>query len=154
VIFRKTIRGIRMTLSIARVTQVIGVNSMLDDGRHILMWDFDEVSLGHVKDALRIVQTRYFLSDIHIFKTSEPDNYIAYCFTAVDWRRAVEIVAVTYYVDWQFLRFGVYRGHFTLRVSPKTLEEPKPVFRIEGMTLSDVKPEELKSWVRYQTLRR
>ncbi|GAH64923.1 unnamed protein product, partial [marine sediment metagenome] len=100
----------------------IGVSYMRieqEDGSHILMWDFDDVPLEEVCQDLRVVQSRYSLSDIHICRTKEPDNYIAYCFTSQDWKTAVEIVAQTHTVDWQFLRFGVYRGHFTLRVTPK-----------------------------------
>jgi len=139
-------------LTIAKIRKVIGVNSELEDGRHILMWDFDEIPLENVKDALRVVQSRYCLSDIHICRTKEPDNYIAYCFTAGSWRRTVEIVACTEFVDWQFLRFGVYRGHFTLRVTPKGEREIKFCDRLEGYSIADCKPEDLKSWVRYETL--
>lgn len=151
-ILRKTLRNWRMTLTIARVAKVIGVNSELENGRHILMWDFDEVPLNEVFHDLRVVQTRYLLSDIHICRTKEPDNYIAYCFSSQDWKTAVEIVAQTHTVDWQFLRFGVYRGHFTLRVTPKNDREIKPAIRIEGYELPDCKPSDLKSWVRYETL--
>jgi len=139
-------------LTIARIAKVIGVNSELENGRHVLMWDFDDVPLNEVFHDLRAVQTRYLLSDIHILRTKEPDNYIAYCFTSQDWKTAVEIVAQTHTVDWQFLRFGVYRGHFTLRVTPKNEREIKPAIRIEGYELPDCKPSDLKSWVRYETL--
>jgi len=151
-ILRKTLRNWRVTLTIARIAKVIGVNSELENGRHVLMWDFDDVPLNEVFHDLRAVQTRYLLSDIHILRTKEPDNYIAYCFTSQDWKTAVEIVAQTHTVDWQFLRFGVYRGHFTLRVTPKNEREIKPAIRIEGYELPDCKPSDLKSWVRYETL--
>jgi len=116
------------------------------------MWDFDEIPLEEVCAALKVVQTRYFLSDIHICRTKEPDNYIAYCFSSQEWRRAVEIIASTPKVDWQFLRFGVYRGHFTLRVTPKGDREIKLATRLEGLELPDCAPQDLKSWVRYETL--
>ena len=151
-ILRRTLRNWRMTLTIARIAKVIGVNSELEDGRHILMWDFDNVPLDYVVSALDIVKNRYFLSGIHVLRTKEPDNYIAYCFTSQDWRTAVEIVAQTHLVDWQFLRFGVYRGHFTLRVTPKNEREIKLAYRLEGYEPPDCKPSDLKSWVRYETL--
>jgi len=131
---------------------MIGVNSFVDEYHHILMWDFDDVPLEIVRRSLKIVQHRYMLSDIHILRTKEPDNYIAYCFTSCEWRMAVEIIAQTQYVDWQFFRFGVYRGHFTLRVTPKGDRHIKLVERLEGLSLPDVKPSDLKSWVRYETL--
>ena len=151
-ILRWTVKQIRLTLTLAKIRKVIGVNSELEDGRHILMWDFDEIHLADVCQELKRVQARFFLSDIHICRTKEPDNYIAYCFTACDWRRAVMIVASTDLVDWQFLRFGVYRGHFTLRVTPKGDREIKLATRLEGFELADCKPSDLKSWVRYETL--
>ena len=149
---RLTIGNRRLTFTFAKIAKVIGVNSELENGRHILMWDFDEIPLDEVCQDLRKVQTRYLLSDIHVCRTKEPDNYIAYCFTKQDWRTAVEIVAQTPSVDWQFLRFGVYRGHFTLRVTPKNEREIKLAHRIEGYGLPDCKPSDLKSWVRYETL--
>lgn len=149
---RFTIKNWRMTLTIARIAKVIGVNSELENGRHILMWDFDEIPLVEVCFDLGIVQTRYHLSDIHICRTKEPDNYIAYCFTSQEWKTAVEIVAQCHAVDWQFLRFGVYRGHFTLRVTPKNEREIKLAYRMEGYELPDCNPSDLKSWVRYETL--
>jgi len=141
-----------VTLTIAKIAKVIGVNSELENGRHILMWDFDNIPLPDVCADLRAVQIRNSLSDIHICRTKEPDNYIAYCFTSQDWRTAVEIVAQTHLVDWQFLRFGVYRGHFTLRVTPKNEREIKLAYRLEGYEPPDCKPSDLKSWVRYETL--
>ena len=142
----------RLTLTWARVRKVTGVNSTLEDGNHILMWDFDDVPIDKVADALRTVQARYWLPETHLLRTKEPDNYIAYCFERLDWKRAVEIVAQTEHVDWQFFRFGVYRGHFTLRVTPKGDRHIKKVDTLEGYCLPSVKPTELKSWVKYETL--
>ena len=149
---RLTLGNYRLTLTFARIAKMIGVNSELGEGKHILMWDFDDVPLEDVKAALSRVQCRYFLPDIHILRTKEPDNYIAYCFSSQEWRRAVEIIAQTPHVDWQFFRFGVYRGNFTLRVTPKGDRTPHIVARLIGFGQPDVKPEDLKSWVRYETL--
>jgi len=149
---RLTIGHYRATFTFARIAKVIGVNSELEDGTHVLMWDFDNQVLRDVEDALRMVQTRYFLSDIHVLCTKEPYNYIAYCFSSQEWRRAVEIVAATPLVDYQFLRFGVYRSHFTLRVTPKGDREIKFKEILDGYCLPDCTPLDLKSWVRYETL--
>lgn len=149
---RITIGDYRLTFTFAKVAKVIGVNSNLDSGRHVLMWDFDDVKLGDVRQALKVVQTRYFLSDISILVTKAKSNYMAYCFSSQEWRRAVEIVAATDYVDYQFLRFSVYRGHFTLRVSPKGDRVPLLITKLDGYELPDCSPEDLKSWVKYETL--
>jgi len=149
---RLTIGHYKLTLTFARIAKVIGVNSNLEDGRHILMWDFDDVSLNNVRYYLNQALVRYALSDIYILRTKEPDNYIAYCFNAFEFKRAAEIIAYTKGVDWQFFRFGVYRGHWTLRVTPKNERTPYLVDVIKGVTRADVKPSDLPSWVRYETL--
>ena len=149
---RITIGNRRLTLTYARIAKVTGVNSNLEDGMHVLMWDFDAVTIIEVCMALKTVQTRYSLSDIHVLRTKEPDNYIAYCFSAKDWRTAVEIIAQTPFVDWQFFRFGVYRGHFTLRVTPKGDRHIKGAALLEGYELPNCEPPDLLSWVKYETL--
>lgn len=149
---RLTIGHHRLTFTFARIAKVIGVNSNFDEDNHILMWDFDDVSLEDVKEALKLVQTRYFLSDIHILETKPNTNFIAYCFSVEEWRRVVEIIASTPNVDLQFLRFGIYRGHFTLRVTPKGDRHIKKVATLEGLRLPDCTPADLKSWVEYETL--
>lgn len=149
---RITIGNRRLTFTYAKVAKVIGVNSNLEDGRHILMWDFDDTNLEDVKGVLRVVQARYFLSEIYILETKKAMNFIAYCFTAMDWRKAVEIIAQTQLVDWQFFRFGVYRGHFTLRVTPKEDRHIKKVASLVGYELANCTLEDLRSWVRYETL--
>lgn len=150
---RVTIGDIRITFTVARVAKVIGVNSTLESGSHIPMWDFDNVPLDYVKDALRKVQARYFLSDIYILRSSEPDNYIAYCFTAKDWHDVVMIIAQTEYVDWNFFKYGVYRERFTLRVSAKKDGLPYLVAKLDGYDKPNCTPEDLNSWVRYETLK-
>lgn len=151
---RFRIRGVRFTFTIARTQKVIGVNSQLGDGTHILMWDFDGVPLCDVEIDLKYVQSRYMLSDIYILRTKEPDNYIAYCFTSQDWRRAIEIIAQSQHVDLNFFKFGVYRGHFTLRVTPKNGRTPRLVEVLGGFELANCEVADLMSWVRYETLRR
>jgi len=148
---RLTIGDLRFTLSCARITQVTGVNSECADGHHILMWDFDYTSLEEVKAALKIVQTRYFLSDIIILQTRELESFNAWCFTAVPWHRAVEIVAATKGVDWGFFRYSVWRYHFTLRTTPKNGRDSHVVARLEGYELPTAKIEDLKYWVEYET---
>lgn len=149
---RITIGDIRVTFTIAHIGKVIGVNSWLNDGNHILMWDFDDTSLDIVKQALKVVQSRYLLSDIYVLETKEKTNYNAYCFSSCCWRRAVEIVAQTEHVCWSYFKMSVIREHLTLRVTPKQGRTPKLVAVLEGFVLPDCTPEDLKSWVRYETL--
>ena len=142
----------KATFTWAKITTVIGVNSKAGEGQHILMWDFDEIPLEDVKTALRVVQTRYWLSDIRIIRTKEPDNYQAWCFSTFDLQTAAAILASTEHIDWQFFRFGVFRQHWTLRTSPKLGRTPKFCCQLEGYREPDISPVDLKSWVKYETL--
>lgn len=149
---RIDIGAMRFTWSIATVIKVVGVNSYLDDGSHILMWDFDDVPLEDIKHSLKIVQARYLLSDIYILETKQNENYCAYCFTAVDWRRAVEILAATNYLDMKYLKWCLFRGRFTLRVGSKMGRTSHCVSTLEGYQLPDATIDDLKSWVIYETM--
>jgi hypothetical protein len=152
VVFKFTLGRWRFTFSMAPITEVVGVNSILPDGNHILMWDFDDTNPEDVLAALFAVKIKYELPDIYVLETRKGKNYIAYCFKRTSWRRAVEIIASTPGVDWNFFKYGVYRGRFTLRVGDKGHGRPKLYTVIHGWTKSDVKLEELKSWVKYETL--
>ena len=153
-IWRIKIGFVRITLTIAPVTKVIGVNSNLDKEKkwHILMWDFDDVPFLNVHWTLYTIQKRFKLPNIYIFQTDK-FHYIAYCFKKCTWREAIRIVACTDYVDLDFFKYGVYRGHFTLRISPKgNKPKPKLIYTIKSKVPEDVKPKDLKHFVIYETL--
>lgn len=151
-IYRLTIGRWKFTFSMAPTTTVVGVNSTLPDGSHILMWDFDETTLGAVITALEATQAIYELPNIYILETKPKTNYIAYCFKKVNWRKAVEIIATTKGVDWPFFKWAVYRGHFTLRVTPKCGRQPKLAWILKSSAKEDCFIYDLKSWVQYETL--
>ena len=149
---RFDIGSIRLMFSIASVIKVIGVNSYVGEGEHILMWDFDDVSLDDVKQALLTMQARYWLSDVHILNTGRENSYHAYCFTRVDWRRAVEILAATPYVDMKYVKWCLFRGRLTLRTGDKVGRLTHKVATLEGYCLPDTTVNDLKSWVIYETM--
>ena len=149
---RIDIAGLRFTFSFSSIIKVVGVNSYTGDSLHFLMWDFDHVKLRDVIRALKTVQTRYGLSDIHIAKTKDDGGYHAFCFSTVDWQRAVEIVAATEFVDMKYLKWSVFRGRFTLRVSEKMGRIPHKVALLDGYGMPDVTIRDCKSWVIYETV--
>ena len=142
----------RFTFSFAPVVDIIGVNSKLPDGRHILMWDFDDIPLQNVIDVLRGTQYEYMLPNIYILNTGAPNHYIAYSFAACSWNTAVEIIATTWGVDKNFFKYGVYRERFTLRVSPKCGRKPILATILRSIIPENCSIAELKSWVKYETL--
>jgi len=142
----------RFTFTIAPVTDIIGVHSKLPDGNHILMWDFDNTTLNQVVGALQTVQATYNLPNIYILETKKNTNYIAYCFKRLPWRKVVEIIAYTKGVDWGFLKYGIYREKFTLRVTPKCGRKPKLVYILKNTLTEDATVLDLKNWVKYETI--
>ena len=151
-IWRIRIGHWRFTFTFAPVSTVIGVNSNLPDGNHILMWDFDESDLGTIEWELQRVQRTYKLPTIYILETKKGTNYIAYCFKRTHWCRTVEIITYTKFVDWGFIKFGVFRGHFTLRVTPKHGRKIHLIDKIKSTVEEDCTLYDLKSWVEYETL--
>jgi len=142
----------RFTFTMAPVTKVVGVNSRLPDGNHILMWDFDDTNRFAVSDELSRIQVIYKLPRIYILETKKHINYIAYCFKKCAWRDAIEIIAATHGVDKNFFKYGVYRERFTLRVTPKSGRKPELVAILYSGVPEDVLIADLKSWVQYETL--
>lgn len=151
-IIKITIGSWRFTWSMAPITEVIGVNSNLPDGNHILMWDFDFADIFAIKLELEAIQKRFKLPNIYILKTSPKQGYHAYCFHAVSWKKCVQILASSYMIDWNYFKYGIYRGHFTLRVSPKCGRVIKPFITLLSNVEEDAVIKDLKSWVQYETL--
>ena len=151
-ILKLRIGHIRITFTIAQVVDVLGVNSKLPDGKHILMWDFDKHTLLFIEKSLRWVQDFFNLPKIYILKTSPPNNYIAYCFTRCEWALARSIVGMTVGIDENFYKWAVFRRRFTLRVGKKCGNRPQCVDVLPSLVREDVLITELKSWVKYETL--
>jgi len=147
-IFKLQIGAWRYTFTLSHVTHVIGVNSTLPDGKHIVMWDFDDKDIFMVQQVLEIVQNDCELPNIYILNTGKLDHYIAYCFKAMPWRESVQIVACTLGVDPNFFKYGVYREHWTLRVSPKEGRKPQLITTLKSSIPEDCTISELNSWVK------
>ena len=151
---RVTIGDIRIIFSIARIVKVGGFNSLLTDGNHILMWDFDDTTLENVKLSLEVAQAWFNLPKIHILETRKDTNFIAYCFKRTLWREAVAIVCQTPWIDWNFFRYALIRDKFTLRVTDKGCGKPHQVAVLNSDVPEDVSIWELKTWVNYETLKK
>lgn len=128
-----------------------GVSSYLEDGNHILMWDWDEIEYGLVYYALLFVRDRYQLPKIYVLESSPGGNWIAYCFKRLPFKKAFVIVADTEHVDWRFVQHSLVRGYFTLRISKKHGVEPKLHAMIPSQYSEDCSVPELTAFVKYQT---
>ena len=149
------IRSLRFIFRIDKIARPIGVTSKLRDGRHILMWDFDNQLAAEVQFNLLNIQLKHSLSHIYILQSSPGDNYIAYCFNAYPFKEAFSIVGNTPGVDFNFLRFSMMREYFTLRISKTQLRpQPEGAFFLRGISEPDAGIDDLAYFVRYETIKK
>ena len=151
-IIKITICSWRFTFSMAPITHIIGVNSILEDGNHIIMWDFDASDFWTVHDELLKVQQVYKLPNVYITETSPKTGFHAWCFKKVDWHKLVEILAFTKGIDYNYFKYGIYRGKFTLRVSSKCGRKIQPAKILKSKEPEEIDIHELRDWVKYETL--
>lgn len=151
-IWKLTLGRWRFTFSMATTVKVVGVNSNVGKGKHILMWDFDDTTLRNVMTDLLVVQKTYKLPNIYILETKKEQNYIAYCFKVVTMKKAVEIIAFTKGVCWSFLKYAMMRSKFTLRVTAKHGRKPKLAMVLPSKVKADITLRQLRNWTEYDTL--
>lgn len=91
--------------------------------KHMLLWDFDYQPLSKIIYALLDVQEHYRLPEIYVIQSS-PDSYHAYCFVLRDFIEIIHILSATPIIDITYLRLGMVRGYYTLRITSRP-NEPK-----------------------------
>lgn len=141
----------KLFISLNHSTRVRGVNSILPDGRHFLLWDFDEQSLNTITQGLTLIQEKYELSTIYIVNSGTVRRYHAYCFTAQSWPDTLHILADTPLICQTYFKIGILRGYFTLRITPKGNERFIQVGTIYGRYPATCNPAEFNSFVDYDT---
>ncbi|GAI75027.1 unnamed protein product, partial [marine sediment metagenome] len=146
-------RGWRFYIAITHSGQVMGVNSKLPDGRHFLMWDFDDIGEEDVKRALVEVQRRFRLARILLLNTGLENYWHAYCFQAHSWPDTLRILASTDGLDKVFFKIGAIREYFTLRITPKKRRDFKTAIILPSRWKEDVDPYKLNNFVTYWTKR-
>lgn len=146
----------RVTFTFAPVQWVYGVNNMImtkNGIKYFPMWDFDDTTLHDVIEPFLNIIPRYRLSNVYVYQTS-PHNYYAYSLKLFDWIKCVHIISAHPKICQSFFKWGVYRGRFTLRISEKNGYKPKLVVVIKGVSREDFTLDQLRSYVKYQTLKR
>lgn len=109
---------------------------------HCLLWDFDETSLENIHNCLKHIQQQFRLPDIYIVESS-PHNYHAYSFTARPFLRTIHILSGTPFIDSAYLRMGVVRGYFTLRISKRHNKNIKFIECLESSFPNEMNPLDL-----------
>ena len=107
--------------------------------KHITMWDFDNVELSVIKESLEVVQKQYKLPTIYIISSSR-NRYHAYSFTARPFQEIVHILSGTSSLDVKYLRLGMVRGYYTLRISSRENDDFKLITTLESEVLPEVNP--------------
>ena len=149
-----TILNHKFSVQIRNITRVRGINSTLQDGKHILMWEFDEQEESIVVEGLKYVQARWGLPEVHLARSHPGGGYHAYSFKPVDFTRALHIISGTPYVDPAYIRMCCIRQHFTLRLTDKGQGAPAWIRTLPGYSEAIAKPADLVSYVEYETYAR
>jgi len=119
-------------VALTRMRPVVGVNSILPDEQHFLMWDFDAKSLQQVTTALECQSAIWKLPPIHLVRSSSETNYHAYCFDAVSFERAAAIIGGTPCVDRMYQALALVRKYWTLRITDYPSAPFQPIGIIKG----------------------
>ena len=146
------LRHHRFNLNVFKVQDLKGVHSLVKDDLHIPMWDFDDTTLEQIVHELLIVQSAFGLSKIYILDSGRPRHFIAYCLKRFPIRRIIQMVVATEGVCWFFLKFGILREKFTLRISAKHGRIPKCIKVLDSHVPEDVTLDDLKHFVKYEAL--
>lgn len=141
--YRLDIVRYRLFISWTKYSKIRGVCSNLPDGRHILLWDFDNVKELDVVKELDKIQHRYRLSTIYIINTGLEKYWHAYCFTALPYPEMLRILADTKGVDRAYLSIGVLRGYYTLRYQNKKGRKFGKSILLHSRLTADVSPLDL-----------
>ena len=142
----------RFNFNLFKVQDLKGVHSQVGENDHIPMWDFDDSTLEQVTRELKIIQSVFGLSKIYILNSGRNGHYIAYCLKRFTIRRVAQMIVATEGVCWFFLKFGLLREKFTLRISAKHGRTPKVVKILPSKVPENVTPDDLQQFVKYEAL--
>lgn len=146
--------GWRFYLAINKLAPVKGMNSIHPSGKHIIMWDLDDISAQEVIDALIAVQDKFRLPRIWVINTGLPRYWHAFCYKLLSWNDVVHVLASTDGLDKIYFAIGIVRGYFTLRYSKKKGRQFQPAIILPGYGEEDIDPFEFSSFITYQSARK
>ena len=113
-----------------RTEYVEGYTNRCNDGKYIVMLDYDRLNIDWVVPELQRLQEDFALSDFYIFKSSE-SSYHAVCFDKLLLDDYVTILQNSS-VDRNYLKVPLMYGQkiWTLRISDKDDVKIKYLFRV------------------------
>ena len=91
-----------------------GISSECDNFQHVLMMDYDGISLNTVKEHLKYIQKDYDLSDIYIIKSKHGYNAISLdkMQLSIIYHLGISVFSPT---DRNFFKYGFERQYYVLR---------------------------------------
>lgn len=99
-----------------KVADMVGVQSICEDGKHVIFLDFDNCTLRDVIRKCNVLQEHYGIGIILIMQSSK-GNYHGICFDKVSFGNVVDMQME---LDMKpYIMASVPRGHWVMRVSPK-----------------------------------
>ncbi len=146
--------GWRFYLAISRLKPVKGMNSIHSSGKHIIMWDLDNISEMEAVITLEEVQETFKLPRIWLINTGLPRYWHAFCFKLLPWEDVVHILASSDKLDKVYFAIGIIRGYFTLRYSKKKGRQFQPAIILQGYGEEDIDPFEFTSFITYPSARK
>jgi len=141
----------RIVLTAAKTEVIEGVYSTLENDKHFLMWDFDDMNLNSVVECLIPIQFSFNLPRISILETEKEKGYHAYCLCKVSFKDACAILALTQGIDMRFYTAGVMRHKWTLRLGDKSGRSIEPCHVINSDVKETVIIEDIKNFCTYKT---
>ena len=136
------IGNIRLSFYVKMLEKRVGVCSVKDtkEDSHILLWDFDNERLPVITKILFDLQLKYNLPSIYILASSA-NSYHAYCFTARLFREIIHILSDTSCIDMMYLRLGMVRGYYTLRISKRKADDFKLIKVLPSTYCDEMSPD-------------
>lgn len=113
-----------------------------EQNKHMLLWDFDDVGINDIINSLISIQWAFLLPDIYVIESSK-NHYHAYCFAKRTLKEAINILSLTSYVCEDYLRLGMIRGYYTLRISLRQGEQFKLVKKLLSKYPDEILPDEI-----------
>lgn len=108
------------------IPDVVGMQSITADNKHVLFLDFDKTAIGKVINTCHAIQRENDLSSFYIFKSSKR-NYHVVCLDKLTFGQCVDIQMKLKMR--RFVLFSVMRGYWVLRNSPKGIHD-KPELKL------------------------
>jgi len=108
--------------SIKRYVFTKGVTSKCEDGKHIIMLDYDQTELSKVETICKVLQDVFKLSTFYIFESSS-NSYHAVCFDKVSFSDLIRIMVFAG-TDESYVIKTLQRRYAVLRIASKGNKPP------------------------------